>query len=72
MYDGSVKKAKEIKVGDKLMGPDSTPRKVLETHSGYDRMYKVSFDSRPLVFDSNHILHLEYNGNIVTQPLKSI
>ncbi len=70
MYDGSVKKAKEIKVGDKLMGPDSTPRKVLETHSGYDRMYKVSFDSRPLVFDSSHILHLEYNGEYSSPTIK--
>lgn len=38
MYDGSIKKVEDIVVGDQVMGPDSTPRNVLETHSGNAEM----------------------------------
>lgn len=41
MYDGSLRKIQDIKVGDLVMGPDSTPRKVLELHRGRAPMYKV-------------------------------
>lgn len=41
MYDGSLKKIQDIKVGDLVMGPDSTPRKVLQLHKGKAPMYKV-------------------------------
>lgn len=41
MYDGSLKMMKDIKVGDLVMGPDSTPRKVLELHRGKAPMYRV-------------------------------
>jgi hypothetical protein len=30
-----------IVIGDRLMGPDSTPREVLETHSGRDKMLRI-------------------------------
>ena len=42
MYDGSVKHVQDIVVGDIVMGWDSTPRVVLETHSGVGDMYEVS------------------------------
>ena len=41
MYDGTVKKAKDIKVGDLLMGDDSTPRTVLTCGTGYGPMFHV-------------------------------
>lgn len=41
MYDGSIKMIQDIVVGDIVMGPDSTPRNVLEIHSGESPMYKV-------------------------------
>jgi hypothetical protein len=41
MHDGSIKKAKDIMVGDKLMGPDSKERNVLSITSGIDTMYKI-------------------------------
>ena len=31
MYDGTLKNVEDIKVGDRLMGDDSTPRNVLST-----------------------------------------
>lgn len=42
MYDGSVKTAKEVKLGDLLMGDDSTPRRVLELGRGRGQMFRVS------------------------------
>ena len=68
MYDGSLKKSQHIEVGDILMGPDSSPRKVLETHTGVDELYLVvpdKFDS--YVVNSEHLLCLyktrEKNGD---------
>nr|DAO26776.1 MAG TPA: Terminase large subunit [Bacteriophage sp.] len=42
MFDGRIKKVEEIKVGDLLMGVDSTPRKVTAVHRGWgDHMYRI-------------------------------
>jgi DNA repair exonuclease SbcCD ATPase subunit len=41
MFDGTIKNAKDIKIGDTLMGDDSTPRIVLKTHSGRMPMYDI-------------------------------
>lgn len=61
MYDGSIKKIEDIITGDIVMGPDGTPRNVLETHSGYGPMYKISYgktyEETQLVNDS-HILYI--------------
>ena len=34
MFDGTVKRADEVEVGDLLMGPDGTKRTVLNLYSG--------------------------------------
>ena len=63
MFDGSKKMAKDIGIGELLMGPDNTPRKVLEIHTGEDTRYKVTLrgvSSSPLYFNGGHILYL-YN-----------
>jgi len=41
MYDGTVKKIQEVRVGDLLMGDDSTPRKILSLAWGRDDMYEI-------------------------------
>lgn len=41
MYDGTIKIACDIDVGDQLMGPDSTPRNVMEVHEGEKPMYRI-------------------------------
>ncbi len=38
---GRIKKAKEISIGEKLMGPDSTPRRIIQITSGIDKAYKI-------------------------------
>lgn len=63
MYDGSLKKVEDVKVGDVLMGDDSTPRTVLSTTFGYDKLYKVtpkSDNAKEYVVNSSHILSLKH------------
>lgn len=63
MYDGTIKNVEDIRVGDQVMGDDSTPRNVLETHSGTDTMYKVSNrKGETYTVNSHHILSLIYTG----------
>jgi hypothetical protein len=63
MYDGSIKKVEDIKCGELVMGDDSTPRTVLETHSGIDKMYKVTNRrGESYTVNSHHIISLIYTG----------
>lgn len=41
MYDGTLRQIKDVKVGDRLMGPDSRPRTVVGTTTGTGQMYLV-------------------------------
>ena len=59
MFDGSIRPVEAIQIGDRLMGPDSTPRTVLELHTGQDAMVEV----RPIkgahfTVNAGHILTL--------------
>lgn len=57
MYDGTIKVVEYIKVGDLLMGPDSTPRKVLNLHHGKSEMVTVTPKrGNPHTVTWNHIL----------------
>jgi superfamily II DNA or RNA helicase len=42
MYNGIVKYVQNIKVGDLIMGDDSTPRRVLTLAHGLEQMYRVA------------------------------
>jgi len=42
MFDGTLKNVEDVVEGDKLMGPDSTERTVMLTHSGRDMLYNVT------------------------------
>ena len=59
MYSGEIKKVEDVEIDDLIMGPDSTPRRVLELGRGRDVMYKVSpVKGAPYVVNSAHILTL--------------
>lgn len=63
MFEGNIKNVEDIKVGDVVMGDDSTPRNVLETHSGNDTMYKVTNRrGESYTVNSHHILSLIYTA----------
>jgi kinesin family protein 5 len=62
MYDGKIKKAKDVQLGDQVMGDDSTPRNVLELYSGEDEMYKIiPYSGDPYIVNQNHKLTLQYS-----------
>lgn len=59
MFDGTVKAVQNIAVGDQLMGPDSTPRRVLELHRGQDEMFEIRpMKGESFVVNAGHILTL--------------
>lgn len=71
LFDGSIKVAKEIKVGDILMGDDSMPRRVMSICSGTDNMYEIRpSKGRPFTCNEPHVLTLRTaDGNIIDMPL---
>lgn len=70
MYDGSIKMVQDIKVGECLMGDDSTPRKVLSLATGKDDMYDIFFNYGKYCVNSEHILCLkDVNDNVVEIPV---
>ncbi len=63
MFDGSIKMAQDVEVGDDLMGPDSSPRRVLSTCTGREQMYRVTpVKGDPYVVNKSHILSLKKTG----------
>jgi hypothetical protein len=65
MYDGTVKAVEDIAIGDLLMGPDSLPRRVLETVSGFGKMVEVIPHKygKSFIVNLDHILTLIRTGD---------
>lgn len=73
MFDGTIKAAKDVVLGDKLMGDDGTVRNVLGTTSGVDEMFKITpVKGDSWTCNSHHILSLynNYTKSIVDVPIK--
>lgn len=64
MWNGTITSAKNIVIGDELVGDDGQIRIVTQTTSGIDDMYSIE-DNRGVKFsvNSQHILTLQYNDN---------
>ena len=57
IWDSSIKKAKDIIIGDILIGDDGKQRTVTKTVSGFDNMYKVkNGEMKDYIVNSSHIL----------------
>ena len=72
MYDGVVKMVQDVRVGDLLMGDDSTPRTVLSLANGRDAMYDViSFKGEKYTVNREHILCLkDREGKVVEMTVE--
>ena len=71
MYDGAIKMVQDIKVGDVIMGDDSTPRNVLTLARGREMMYKViPTKGDPYIVNESHILSLKYSSAVNKQTPK--
>jgi ATP-dependent 26S proteasome regulatory subunit len=63
MFDGTIKMVQDVKVGDVVMGDDSTPRKVISLGRGKDTMYKIiNVKGESYIVNSEHILSLKYSS----------
>ena len=60
MYDGTIKKVQDVKIGDLLLGPDSRPRRVLNLSHGIDMLYKITpiRGGESFICTGNHVLNL--------------
>jgi superfamily II DNA or RNA helicase len=64
MYDGSIKMVQDVKVGDQLMGDDSTPRNVLSLARGRETMYDIIPNKGDkYTVNESHILSLKSSFN---------
>ncbi len=62
LFDCSIKKAKDIIVGDKLMGPDSKPRTVTSTMTGFGELYNIiPRKGKEFICNDEHILNLKHS-----------
>lgn len=65
MADGTIKRIKDIAIGEYVMGTDGKARKVLSTHSGIDNMYKIhagdDFDDQ--IVNSVHKIYYKYKDS---------
>ena len=61
MYDGSIKMVQDVRVGDLLMGDDSTPRTVKTLARGVEQMYQILdiANNEKYVVNKSHILSLK-------------
>jgi superfamily II DNA or RNA helicase len=68
LYSGHTKKVQDVLVGDLLMGPDSKPRRVLSTSSGWGPLFRVvPHRAASWVCNDVHVLTLieTESGNII-------
>jgi ATP-dependent Lon protease len=75
MYDLSVKLAKEVKVGDVLLGDDCTKREVLSIANGKEEMFRVFQEfGQEYVVNKSHILTLKSlkENKVVDIPLVDV
>jgi superfamily II DNA or RNA helicase len=72
MYDWTIKKIQNVKVGDVIMGDDSTPRIIQSLARGRETMYKIHTDTEDTsyIVNESHILSLKQEDDkIVDIPL---
>jgi hypothetical protein len=59
MYDGTLRNIEDLEIGDKMMGPDSTPRTVSQLHQGTEQLYTIRPKrGQDWTVTGNHILRL--------------
>jgi len=59
MYDGRIKKVREVQEGDLLMGPDGKPRRIITTSTGFGPLYRIIPEhGDPWVCNDVHVMTL--------------
>lgn len=77
MYDGTLRKVEDVRIGDLLMGDDNTPRVVQKLYNGTDKLYKVTLSNgdyqivnshHPIYFKLYHSDTKTYTDELSTAP----
>jgi len=64
MWDGIIKRADSVIIGDKLIGDDGNERSVLNITEGIDMMYNIiTENNKTYTVNSQHIISLFFNDN---------
>ena len=64
MYNGTIKMIQDVKIGDQLMGDDSTPRNVINLGRGMEMMYDIiPTKGDTYTVNESHILSLKCSTN---------
>ena len=63
MYDGTIKLIENVKIGEYLMGDDSTARTVLSLGYGREEMFDIISHQSKYTVNRSHILSLKYINN---------
>lgn len=61
MFDETIKKVKDVQKGDLLMGPDSKPRRIIVTSTGYGPLYRITpitGSGKPWICNDVHVMSL--------------
>lgn len=73
MFDGSIKLVQDIRIGDIIMGDDSTPRNVLSLAQGIDEMYDIiPIKGDKYTVNQEHILCLKISYTPTIKYLTNI
>lgn len=75
MFNGSIQKVEDVKIGDKLMGPDSKARTVLNLAHGRENMYDITpTKGDKFTVNENHILSLKRtnDGTLLTNTVINV
>jgi len=72
MYNNTVKKVENVKIGDVVMGDDKTPRNVLQTVCDEEEMFCIQrTGKKDIIVNLNHYLVLRNeNGQIIEKKVK--
>lgn len=64
MYDGNIKMVQDIKIGEQIMGDDSTHRNILNICKGKEQMYKIiPVKGESFRCNESHILSLKISSH---------
>lgn len=69
--DARYKLAKNIELGDYVVGEDNTPRQITKLHTGISDMYELTIDGETFYVNAEHILSMvdKETGEHIDMPV---
>jgi hypothetical protein len=73
MFDGTIKRVKDVRAGELLMGPDGNGRRILQTSTGYGPLYRIipiKGSGKPWICNDAHVMTLRYTSQGGSRPAR--